>query len=60
MSKSGVVTRGSHTAHFEEANGIVTVTSPLGVKKAQRGGMPAEVLAGMLLGELIAEAARNA
>lgn len=54
------MTRGSHTAHFEEANGIVTVTSPLGVKKAQRGGMPAEVLAGMLLGELIAEAARNA
>lgn len=58
MSKSGMVTRGKHTAQWEEVSGMVKVTSVFGVKQAQLGGLPAEVLAGMLLGEQIAEAHR--
>jgi hypothetical protein len=53
------VKRGEHTAQFEEHGGMVTVTSVFGTKTAQRGSLPAEVLAGMLLGEQIAEAVRN-
>jgi len=53
-----MVTRGKHTAQWEEVSGMVKVTSVFGVKQAQLGGLPAEVLAGMLLGEQIAEAHR--
>jgi hypothetical protein len=59
MSKSGMVQRGEHSAQFEVEGDILTVTSPLGQKKTQVGQMPAEILAGQLLGELIAESHRK-
>ena len=59
MSKSGMVRRNGHIAQFEVVGDIVSVTSPLGHKETQLGNLPAEVVAGMLLGELIAEAHRK-
>jgi hypothetical protein len=56
MSKSGLVTRGIYTAQFEVTGKMLKLTSVFGVKQAQLGSLPAEVLAGMLLGEQITEA----
>jgi hypothetical protein len=53
MSKSGVVTRGGHTAQFKEHGGMVTITSVFGSKTTQTGGLPANIVAGNLLGEQI-------
>jgi hypothetical protein len=54
-----MVRRNGHIAQFEVVGDIVSVTSPLGHKETQQGELPAEVVAGMLLGELIAEAHRK-
>lgn len=59
MSKSGMVQRGKHTAQFEEIDGLVKITSVFGTKQTQLGSTPAEVLAGIMLAEQIAEAERK-
>jgi hypothetical protein len=56
VSKFGIVTSGGHTAQFEVLGDVLHVTSEFGVKKTQLGDLPAEMLAGRLLREQIAEA----
>lgn len=59
MANSGTVTRGRHSAEFEVVGKMLKVTSPFGVKHAQLGRTPPEVLAGMLLREQIDDANRD-
>jgi hypothetical protein len=59
VSKSGEVQRGEYSADFEVIGGMVRVTSIFGTKQTQLGSLPAEVLAGMLLGEQIADEKRR-
>ena len=59
MSKNGTVSRGNHTAQFEVIGRMLKVTSVFGVKQTHLGDLPAEVLAGMLLGEQIADSHRQ-
>jgi hypothetical protein len=54
-----MVQRGKHTAQFEEIDGLVKITSVFGTKQTQLGSTPAEVLAGIMLAEQIAEAERK-
>jgi len=55
MSRSGTVVRGQHSARYEVIGSTLTVFSTFGVKSAQLGRLPAEVLARMLLAEQIAQ-----
>ncbi len=60
MSSSGTVTRGNHTATYEVRGGMVTIEAGLlGQKSAGLGRLPALVLAGLLLQELIVEDKRR-
>jgi len=49
------VVRGQHTARYETLGSTLMIFSTFGVKSAQLGRLPAEVLARMLLAEQIAE-----
>jgi hypothetical protein len=56
MSRSGEVSRGNHTATYDVRGGNVIIDAGvLGRKSAELGRLPAEVLAGLLLRELIVE-----
>lgn len=59
MSKSGTVTRGEHTATFEERDGKVLVTSVFGSLQIEAGSAPAKALAMTLLGLQMGWAARR-
>jgi hypothetical protein len=56
MSNSGTVSRGNHTATFSVRGGNVLIEAGvLGRKSAELGRLPAEVIAELLLRELIVE-----
>lgn len=59
MSNSGTVTYGEYSASYEVTKGMVKVTSSLGVKHAQLGRTPAELLARMMLREQVEAAGRT-
>lgn len=55
MSRGGTVVLGPHSARYQLTGSTLTITSVLGVKSAQLGRLPAEVLAGILLREQVAD-----
>lgn len=60
MSSSGTVSRGKHTAFYEVQGGLVLIEAGLlGQKSAELGRLPAQVIAGLLLRELIVEEQRR-
>lgn len=59
VSRRGTVARASYTAEFEVTGSILWIKSSLGMKSAQLGRLPPEVLAGLLLRELIMDEQRR-
>ncbi len=60
MSSSGEVSRGGRSATYEVQNGMVILKAGLlGSKSAELGRLPAELLAELLLRELIVEDQRR-